>query len=149
MILLFLVFVRRTTPIFLEQVYALGTALTDCELLGTAFSISQKHVVTAMHVLVDDVNGHLLQKNFAIGHNAKRTELHGIEMENGLIVKILASDADDDWAILEIQGDPLSSFIPICPSEQLPTPDRTNEELKVIYAPIGMFLSSSLDELAM
>jgi len=148
-ILLFLVFVRRTTPIFLEQVYALGTALTDCELLGTAFSISQKHVVTAMHVLVDDVNGHLLQEIFAIGHNAKRTELHGLEMENGLIVKLLASDADDDWAILEIQGDPLPSFIPICPSDQLPTPARTNEELKVIYAPIGMFLSSSLDELAM
>ena len=39
---------------------------------------SQKHVVTAMHVLVDDVNGHLLQDNFAIGRNAKRTELHGL-----------------------------------------------------------------------
>jgi len=79
-ILLFLVFVRRTTPLFLQQVYALGTALTDCELLGTEFSISQKHVVTAMHVLVDDVNEHLLQDNFAIGHKAKTKEQNFMEL---------------------------------------------------------------------
>lgn len=117
------------------------------DLLGTAFAVTHRHVVTAFHNLLDsdeDWNS-MPGSMFDICRQViKKADKQCFETP--ITVKYVLGDPTLDWAILEIVDVALkfSGFIPLCPISDLPKPlVSEREELKTYYAPIGQYLTNS------
>lgn len=142
---------RRNSPSSKGEVFILGYSIidtsSDVSLLGTAFSISNDRVVTAYHVLTDDITKQLLHSSFLISRTVTRDATNGNHIfDDDIEVKLVIHDVDNDWAILAIL-DPAKrrqNWYSLCPHQDLP-PDPIDDTymVKAFFAPIGLYLSNN------
>jgi hypothetical protein len=97
----------------LEKVFIIAEATDHSEffnLLGTCFAITNRHVITAYHNLVDgtgiSVGGApgTIVNNYSIARVAKKVSDKDFLIEP-YAVTLCLSDEKDDWAILELSSD--------------------------------------------
>lgn len=119
-------------------------------LLGTAFPVTRKHVVTAFHNVMDDKANARLSDTFVIGKRVERN--NGIhEMENPIEVTVDWGDPVEDFVFLQIvnAANYVNDYLPLCPEPLLPNPyENERVEVKTYHAPIGQYLSNEISYLA-
>jgi hypothetical protein len=151
--------VRRDSHKYLKQVFVLGfvphpspdVVSPALELIGTAFAITKRHVVTAGHNLLDPDTNEKLLGNWSIARKAtKKNGRYVFPAPIAVTIKLLGQDEDGaDWAILEVDDSNhyFESYLPICKEPFLPKTEAENEKLKAFYAPIGTFKTNGFVDL--
>lgn len=140
---------RRNSPGGVGSVFILGTAIgqtqqeTIVELIGSAFFVTKRHLLTAHHNVFDE-NTNSVVPNLVISPNAQKVS-SDVVFNNAIKVSLVRFSVVDDWAILEV-GDIQhysNLYFNICPVFALPNPSiNEHEKLKCYYAPIGQFLQT-------
>jgi hypothetical protein len=122
--------------------------LFELVLLGTAFSITRRHVITTYHNIVDDKNCRLSEV-FVIGKVVNNNN-GNYTMDAPIKVRVVFGDASEDFVFLQIVDEAITfdSYLQLCPVDQLPDRDiNYSNEIKTYHAPIGMFCHNSLSSL--
>jgi hypothetical protein len=118
-------------------------------LLGTAFPVTRRHIITTYHNLLDDSNI-FLSNSFVIGKTVERSNAHHV-MPATITVNFVSGDAAADFAFLAIANevDYVSEILPLCPLDQLPVREVKGRcEVKAYHAPIGQYLRNEFPTLA-
>lgn len=134
----------------MKQVYVIGVfdARNDIVLAGTAFAISPNQVITAYHNIYDEVDDQI--QPFSKCAIASSVEKCGgrHEFQNPILVQIEHSSYDNDWAILKVTDNTVfTSFLPICPEDELPDPMVEIEGVSAYHAPIEFYRANAINSL--
>ncbi len=147
---------RRPSPIYFSNVYILayydvvGDPNTDAVsieliLLGTAFPVTRRHVITTFHNIVEE-NDSLLVGSFVIGKIVEKQNGNLVMIEP-ITVTYAFGDTTEDFAFLEIENAEIvfNSYLPLCPVDRLPDRNvKESIEVKTYHAPIGLFQHTQL-----
>lgn len=105
--------------------------------IGTCFVISNRHLLTCYHNLLEDQHG-ISEQNYTIALSVERSETNQLLFPEGYReVGLKYRNKTADWAILELRGDP--SFQEIIPVSLDPVPSDT--DVKVFHCAVGPFNS--------
>jgi hypothetical protein len=106
-----------------------------------AFCIHEKFAVTAYHNLLKDDN--TLYQRLALCKIIHNGAIYGPSMS---VVTTTHFDATDDWILLSPENaiDSFSNILVLATVEQIPSADDPqNKHVRVIHAPIGMYLQEA------
>ena len=108
---------------------------------GTAFSITNRHVIAARHCIVD-LETNTFYPKFCIAQSCTSSEILGpIQMV------VHSSSVENDWVILKIENDSIQDFsqsLEICSFDRLP---EKGTSVRAVYAAVGMLIDGSYKEL--
>jgi hypothetical protein len=138
---------RPKSPSPFDKVFVIAQDIDTSghvDLLGTCFSITTKHVITAYHNLVDD-KGEIVS-SFKIAQVGKKDREFN-SLESPFDVMFVSGNAVDDWAILVLTNDQrFDNFFPVCEVDDLPNiPEQP--KMRSFYYPIGQYRRNSYTEL--
>ncbi len=138
----------------LAEIAATKDRKSELVLLGTAFPVTHRHMITTYHSLIDDdskpVDEEMLRaKSFVIGTAVVKE--NGVDvMVAPISVAFVSGNAGDDFAFLQITNPAnyLNSYLPLCPLDRLPDRNvKESSEVKAYHAPIGQYQNNDITEL--
>jgi hypothetical protein len=139
--------------IFILAYYAIERRKRKLVLLGTAFPVCGKYIMTVYHNIVDEDSKTKpkarLSDSFVIGKTIEKLNGEHV-MQSPIEVSFEWGNEDEDFVFLKIVDamNFVNDYLPICPEETLPNPlINEREELKTYHAPIGQYLNNQYPSL--
>lgn len=103
--------------------------------IGTCFAVSNKHILTCYHNLLEDQQGNP-EPNYSIALSVERSNTNQLLFPEGYeVVRLRYRNKNADWAILELIGN--SDFTEIIPVSLDHVPSDT--DVKVFHCAVGPF----------
>jgi hypothetical protein len=105
--------------------------------VGTCFVISERHLLTCYHNLLEDQQGNP-EQHYTIALSVERSKTNQVLFPEGYRkVRLRYRNKDADWAILELLGNP--SFPEIIPVSLDLNPVPSDTDVKVFHCAVGPF----------
>ena len=136
---------RATTPGAAEAVFCIVSLVKqgrECRAFprGTGFAISPKHIFTAWHkCLIDEDSSDMLPSISAVREISPRKGLVESEIVS---LNLVASDADEDWAVFARREGDFATHVRICTEGCLPF-ETSSVSRTIPWASSTLFLQQS------
>jgi hypothetical protein len=132
---------KSTGTANLSQLESAGTAdLSQLEYAGTAFAVTETKVITCFHNVHDEMSETVYTDCVLVYSLSRKTPNSPVDFPTQRIpVTIVEYDEIDDWVVFErTDGEVFSSFLTVCPEQELPL-ESSVSELFSYYFPLGNF----------